>query len=54
MFLIKVEKSAILDIKILYLLGILLMARRGLRTLIVLIADKFMFSTFKQYSRALK
>ena len=37
-----------------YSLGILLMARRGLRTLIVLIADKFMFSTFKQYSKALE
>ena len=36
-----------------HLLGILLMARRGLRTRIVLIADRFMFSTFKQYSKAL-
>jgi hypothetical protein len=37
-----------------YLLGILFIARRGLRTRIVLIADRFIFSTFKQYSKALK
>lgn len=36
----------------LYLLGILLMARNGLSTLIVLIADRFIFSTLRQYSNA--
>lgn len=34
------------------LLGILLIARRGLNTLIVLIAVKFKFSTCKKYSKA--
>ena len=34
-------------------LGIRLIALSGLSTLIVRIADKFMFSTFRQYSRAL-
>lgn len=29
-------------------------ARSGLKTLIVLIADKFLFSTLRQYSKALK
>jgi len=37
-----------------YSLGIRLMALSGLSTLIVRIAEKFMFSTFKQYSKALK
>jgi hypothetical protein len=36
------------------LLGILLMALSGLRTLTVLIAERFSFSTSRQYSRALK
>jgi hypothetical protein len=36
------------------LLGILLMALSGLRTLTVRIADRFNFSTSRQYSRALK
>ena len=35
------------------LLGILLIALRGLRTLTVLMAERFSFSTSKQYSRAL-
>ena len=35
------------------LLGILLIALRGLRTLTVLMAERFNFSTSKQYSRAL-
>jgi hypothetical protein len=37
-----------------YLLGILFIARKGRSTRMVLIADRFMFSTFKQYSKALK
>jgi hypothetical protein len=36
------------------LLGILLMALRGLRTLTVRMAERFSFSTSRQYSRALK
>ena len=36
------------------LLGILLIALRGLRTLTVLMAERFNFSTSKQYSRALE
>lgn len=36
-----------------YSLGIRLMARNGLSTRIVRMAEKFIFSTFKQYSRAL-
>lgn len=39
---------------LLYLLGIRLIALSGLSTRIVRMAEKFMFSTFKQYSRALK
>jgi len=35
-------------------LGILLIALSGRSTRIVLIAERFMFSTFKQYSKALK
>lgn len=37
-----------------YLLGIRLIARNGLNTLIVRIADRFMFSIFRQYSKALQ
>lgn len=36
-----------------YLLGIRLIARNGLKTLIVRMADRFIFSTFRQYSKAL-
>lgn len=35
-----------------YLLGILLIALKGLKTRIVLIAEKFMFTSFKKYSNA--
>jgi len=37
-----------------YLLGIRLIARNGLNTLIVRMADRFIFSTFRQYSKALQ
>ena len=37
-----------------FLLGILLIARSGLSTRTVRIADKLSFSTSKQYSKALK
>lgn len=37
-----------------YLLGILLIALSGLRTRIVLIADRLMLPTSRQYSKALK
>lgn len=44
-----IEKNQLLN-----LLGILFIARNGLRTRIVRIADKFIFPTSKQYSKALE
>ena len=46
-------KSALFDQIHNNLLGILFIARRGLSTLTVLMADRFNFSTSRQYSRAL-
>jgi len=42
------------DLLAIHLLGIRLIARSGLNTLIVRMADRFIFSTFRQYSNALQ